>query len=136
MNQQFYRQNQNPSILVLVITNEEHVINEILYQPGLGLSNHVCLYFNHLCYVKKCNRPTPRFNLHCANSDQLNNLLNSVDWEEVDAPVGNRVQGYLRLPFISTCVAYVFIILSVMFVLCLFVTTQIRSINYHCYMII
>ena len=62
MNQQFYRQNQNPSTLVLVITNEEHMINEILYQPGLGLSNHVCLYFNHLCYVKKCNRPIPRFN--------------------------------------------------------------------------
>ena len=31
--------------LDLVITNEEYSINEILYQPGLGLSHHVCLQF-------------------------------------------------------------------------------------------
>ena len=28
-----------------VITNEEHMINDILYLPGFGLSDHVCLQF-------------------------------------------------------------------------------------------
>ena len=42
-----YRQNQTPSTLDLVITNEEHMINKMLYQPGLGLSDHVCLNFNN-----------------------------------------------------------------------------------------
>ena len=77
-----YRQNQTPNTLDLVITNEEHMVNEILYQPGLGLSDHVCLNFNYLCYVEKCNRPIPRFNLYRADFDQLNNLLHSVAWEE------------------------------------------------------
>jgi len=31
------------STLDIDITNEEHRINEILYQPGLGLSDHICL---------------------------------------------------------------------------------------------
>ena len=58
-----YRHNQTPNTLDLVITNEEHMINEILYQPGLGLSDHVCLQFNYLCYVKRCNRLIPRLDL-------------------------------------------------------------------------
>ena len=57
------------------------MINEILYQPGIG-SDRVCLNFNYSCYVKKCNRRIPRFNLYCANFDQLNSLLNSLDWEK------------------------------------------------------
>ena len=34
--------------LDLIITNEEHMINEILYKPGLGLSDHVSLNFTEL----------------------------------------------------------------------------------------
>ena len=68
--------------LDLVITNEEHMVNEILYQPRLGLSDHVCLNFNYLCYVEKSDRPIPRFNLYRADFNQLNNLLHSVAWEE------------------------------------------------------
>ena len=95
-----YRQNQTPSTLDLVITNEEHMINEILYQPGLGLIDHVCLNFNHLCYVEKCNRPIPRFNLHYANFDQLYSLLISVEWKEVlrDLDI-NNVRKYFSSMF-------------------------------------
>ena len=63
------------------ITNEEHMINDT-YQPGLGLSDHVCLSFNYSCYAERYNRPTPRFNLCHADFDQLN-VIHSVDWEEV-----------------------------------------------------
>ena len=75
-----YRQNQTPSTLDLVITKEEHMINEILYQPGLGLSDHVCLNFNYSCYVEKCNRPISRFNLYCADFDQtsISIMLGSI----------------------------------------------------------
>ena len=46
-----YKQNQTISTLDMVITNEEQMINEILYQPSLGLSDHVCLNFNYSCYI-------------------------------------------------------------------------------------
>ena len=68
-----YRQNQTPD---LVITNEEQMINEILYQPGLGLSDHV---FEYLCYVERSNRSVPKFNLYCADFIKLNSLISSVD---------------------------------------------------------
>ena len=32
--------------------------------------------------MEKRNRPISRFNLYCADFDQLNSLLNLVDWEE------------------------------------------------------
>jgi len=69
--------------LDLVIATEEHMINEILYRPGLRLSDHVCLQFKYLGYVEKCNRPTPRFNTYKVDINQLNSLLNSVEWDEV-----------------------------------------------------
>lgn len=77
-----YRHSQIPNTLDLIITNEEHMINDIVYQPGLGLSDHVCLHFKYLCYVEKCNATTQRFNLYHADFNQLNTLLHSVDWEE------------------------------------------------------
>ena len=71
-----------------------------LYQPGLGLSDHVCLNFNYLCYVEKCDRPIPRFNLYRAGFNQLNNLLHSVAWEEAlrDLDV-DSAWGYLSSLF-------------------------------------
>jgi len=32
--------------------------------------------------VEKYNRPTPTFNVYKADSNQLNSLLNSVEWDE------------------------------------------------------
>ena len=79
-----YREYQSPNTLDLVITNEEHMIKDISYQPGLGLSDHVYLSFNYSSYAERSNRPSPRFNLYHADFDQLNNLIHhSVDWEEV-----------------------------------------------------
>ena len=103
-----YRQNQTPSTLDLVITNEEHMINEILYQPGLGLRDHVCLNFNYSCYVEKCNRSIPRFNLYYANFDQLNSLLNSVEWEEAlrDLDINNAWKYFSSMfnTFVMECI--------------------------------
>ena len=36
----------------------------------------------YLCYVEKCNIPTPRFNMHKADINQLNSLFYSVEWDE------------------------------------------------------
>ena len=46
-----------------------------------------------------------------------------------NAPVRNRVYGYLRLSFISMCVNYVFNILPVIFPLYLLVTTRTQLIK-------
>ncbi len=38
-----YREGQNPSLLDLILTNEEGMVNDILYVSPLGKSDHVCL---------------------------------------------------------------------------------------------
>jgi len=58
------------------------MINEVLYQLGLGLSDHVCLEFKYSCYVERCNTLTPRLDLYRADFNKLNSLLNSVEWDE------------------------------------------------------
>ena len=55
------------------------MINEILYQPGLGLSERVCLNFEYSCYVERCIRLVPNFNLYRADFSKLNSLISSVD---------------------------------------------------------
>ena len=40
-----YRHEQNHSTLDLVLSTEENRINHINYLPGLGLSDHVCIFF-------------------------------------------------------------------------------------------
>ena len=58
------------------------MIDEILYQPGLGLSDHDCLQFNCSCYVKTCNRVIPTLDFYRTDIDKLNSLLGSGEWDE------------------------------------------------------
>jgi hypothetical protein len=44
------RPGQNPSLLDLILTNEVHHIDTIHYLPPLGLSDHLLLQFDLLCY--------------------------------------------------------------------------------------
>jgi hypothetical protein len=45
-----YRTGQNPSLLDLILTNEKHYIDTINYLPPLGLSDHLLLQFDFMCY--------------------------------------------------------------------------------------
>jgi exonuclease III len=44
------RLGQNPSLLDLVITNETHFVDKINHLPPLGLSDHLLIQFDYLCY--------------------------------------------------------------------------------------
>ena len=41
-----YRVGQNPSLLDLIMTNEEGMVNTIQYLSPLGKSDHICILFN------------------------------------------------------------------------------------------
>ena len=53
-----FRGKQEPSVLDLVFTNEENMIDNISYPPGLGKSDHLVLYFDYHCYTKHSLRKT------------------------------------------------------------------------------
>ena len=46
-----FRHGQNPSLIDLTFTNEEGMVDEITYLPGLGNSDHACL-----CFIFKCDK--------------------------------------------------------------------------------
>ena len=43
-----------PSILDLFLTNEENMISNLSYLPGLGKSDHVFLNLSFNCYIDTC----------------------------------------------------------------------------------
>ena len=46
------RDNNEPSVLDLIITNEENMIGNIEYKPGLGESDHLGLLFVFNSYTE------------------------------------------------------------------------------------
>ena len=48
-----FRMGQEPSIVDLVFTNEENMIDNISYLPGLGKTDHLVLCFDFHCYTKQ-----------------------------------------------------------------------------------
>ncbi|KAF8569718.1 hypothetical protein P879_01816 [Paragonimus westermani] len=48
-----FKSNDTPSILNLLLTNEELMIEDVHYLPPLGASDHVCLQFEFVCYASR-----------------------------------------------------------------------------------
>ena len=48
-----FRESQKPSILDLIFTNEENMVDKINHLPSLGKSDHVVLCFNFTCFSEK-----------------------------------------------------------------------------------
>ncbi len=66
-----YREGQNPSILDLILTNEETIVNNLQYVPPLGKSDHVCLVFNTNLYAQTEENSTPRYAYHRGNYQKM-----------------------------------------------------------------
>ena len=60
-----YRGNQTPHVLDLVFSNEEGMVSDVSYLPGLGSSDHVCICFNLNCYSERSEDKLPRLTVTC-----------------------------------------------------------------------
>ena len=93
-----YRHEQNPSTLDLVLTSEENMINHINYLPGLGLSDHVCIFFELNVYIAKPEQSEPKFCYHKGDYTSINNYLMGINW--VTALQGKTVEDIWK--YLST----------------------------------
>ncbi len=66
-----YRKGHNSSLLNLILTNEECLMNDILYLPPLGKNDHVCLIFNINMYAYNEENSKPRFAYHSENYQKM-----------------------------------------------------------------
>ena len=93
-----YRHEQHPSTLDLVLTSEEDMINHINYIPGLGLSDHVCIFFELTVYIAKPEQSEPKFCYHKGDYASINNYLMGINW--VTALQGKTVEDIWK--YLST----------------------------------
>ena len=78
-----YREGVMPSCLDLVLTNEEGMLSEFRYLPGLRKSDHVILKFHLNCYTVRLSAKDRRPNFHRANFVQLREMLSVVNWQHL-----------------------------------------------------
>ena len=76
-----FRSGQPPSILDLLLTNEEGMISNIRYMPGLGLSDHIILKCTVDCYTDRHLPTVPMFNYNKGDFGLLRGLLDQVEWK-------------------------------------------------------
>ena len=77
------RQGQEPSVLDLVLTNEEEMIENIEYGNPLGKSDHLVLKFEFKCYTKQ-NTKEKNIQIYAKGKyDLMQEELKKVNWETV-----------------------------------------------------
>ena len=76
-----FRINQNPNILYLVLTNEEHMIPDgVTTESPLGASDHSLLSFSFRCYTKQKPKSHTTLMYHKADYDSMRQDLRQ-DWD-------------------------------------------------------
>ena len=48
-------------VLFLILTNEESVVSNLQYKPGLGKSDHLVVEFTYSCFIKSSDIPSKTF---------------------------------------------------------------------------
>ena len=84
-------QEETPSLLDLVFTNEQDMINSISYLPPLGNSGHICIEFELVCYAELRKSENLKYNIRVANTELMKQDLNDVDWKSILETLGMDV---------------------------------------------
>ena len=58
-------------------------MNNLLYSPPLGNSDHVCIEFDLTCYLELKKSENFKYNISAANLDLMKRALGNIDWESV-----------------------------------------------------
>ena len=76
-----FRSGQEPSLLDLILTNEEGMINDLNHYPGIGDSDHECLVFKLKCYVDYSKEKPLKPLFDKADYNAIKNRLSCIDWD-------------------------------------------------------
>ena len=77
-----FRSGQELSILDLVLTNEENMVNNIIYSSCLGKSDHITLAFQFICYTKPNETGYIKRNYFKGNYKSISSALEATDWNQ------------------------------------------------------
>ena len=94
------RGDDDPSLIDLLFTNEEGMIDEVEIQSPLGKSDHAMIQFKFNCYNVLSQNSPAKFMFNRGNYDNLKTELSRVNWDDLIRP-GDSVNNQWLL-FAST----------------------------------
>lgn len=74
------RVNQEPSVLDLIFTNEENMVENLTVTSALGKSDHGCVKFNFVCKSDKPNHTNRKMMYNRGNYEKIREEL-EINWE-------------------------------------------------------
>ncbi|KAA3680909.1 uncharacterized protein DEA37_0008638 [Paragonimus westermani] len=93
-----FRGTDTPSILDLVLTGEENVVEDMIYETPLGLSDHLVLVFDYVCNAERSS--DAHKTIRKVDFVKLSNALHNItDWSPESSDVHqhwSRLIGRLR----------------------------------------
>jgi len=78
-----FRGDDAPHLLDLVFTNNDNIIENLRYLPGLGSSDHLCISFDvelPVCQTSDT-ESVLKYNVYRANYTKNKNVLKHINWE-------------------------------------------------------
>ncbi|XP_033731479.1 uncharacterized protein LOC117321118 [Pecten maximus] len=82
-----YRENQTPSTLDLIFTNDEEMVQDITYGSGLGKSDHITLSFKLICYTETAqeNQKLTQRNFFKGHYEEIKKSIADIDCNHLDS---------------------------------------------------
>lgn len=77
-----YRQNQEPSTLDLLLTNDASIISDITYSPQIGCSDHITVSATIQIFYSSCSRKQLCYYTK-VDFDTLKDRLKQINWDHV-----------------------------------------------------
>ena len=93
MNATRFRQGVSPSTLDIILSNEIGLIQNLVYLPPIGNSDHVVLQFDISCYVHSTEPSRVRLNYNKGNFHHLNEMIRDTKWDFAES--ANMEQHYV-----------------------------------------
>src|SRR5664279_2948095 len=81
-NSTHYRALQRANILDLVLTNEEGMVTNLVYNEPIGKSHHVVLDWNTNLYTTRALQTDKRYCYERGNYDEMRAMLGKINWQE------------------------------------------------------
>ena len=75
------RGNDNPSMIDLIFSNEEHQVSDVVHHAPLGKSDHSVITFRFHCYLD-FSKPKTCYQYHKADFDAMINELKTSNWKD------------------------------------------------------
>ena len=80
-----FRHGTTPSIIDLILTNEEAMVKELRLSAGLGSSDHLVLESQLECYSRKTANDVPKLALNKADVTKMLHMLRQIHWKEASS---------------------------------------------------